>query len=131
MEYDRLVTELCEQISVDPREVLTTQHIMVGDQVVALIRPDDAENSRMPVLIELDQMFPDRDQELYQRMLATNAETRGSPGGSFCINRQSGRAAWRSDFDLREIATGEELASQLSHTLASAREAFQHVLASA
>jgi hypothetical protein len=127
MEYERLIGELCESVGTDASEVLATQHIMINDHLVALMRPDDEDPTNMPVIFELAQLFPDRDHELYAGMLATNAAD-AYANGYFCINPTSDRAAWRTEFDLREISNGEELASLLAGSLETAREIFEDVM---
>ncbi len=94
--YERLIKDLCECVGIENwRDILQGQHIMVGDYVVGLINEEnDIYANELSVYIELGPIFPEREPDLYRRMLVANLERNPALTGCFGVHPDTGSAVY-------------------------------------
>lgn len=102
--YERLIKDLCESVGIENwNEILRSQHIMVGDYVVGLINEDnDIYANELSIYVELGPIFPEREPDLYRRMLVANLERNPALTGRFGVHPDTGSAVYYIRLDMSQ-----------------------------
>jgi hypothetical protein len=108
-----IIQKICHGLAVSNWEdVLRTKHICIGETVVALFAQQDPQGAwRLNVYVDLGSLFPERDPDLYRRMLVSNMARDPQQTGFLGIHSQLDRAAYH--FRINHPIDAETMASTM------------------
>jgi hypothetical protein len=125
--YELLIRELCESADIpDWEEIARTQHITIDGNLVALVNEVHSEQPTLSVHVTLGPTFPERDGELYARMLAANIDKAQDMPGHYGLHPTGRQAVYTLSLDIESL-TGAQLAELLETQIVLAKRRMQEL----
>lgn len=127
-QYERVVRQLCSEVGItNSEEVISSRHLNLNDHLIGLVVDDEDECSPLFVYIQLGLTYPEKDLEIYHRMLKANIAARQR--GFLCVHPESNQAVYQLRIDWRDMHDGAALAQLLAMELEVATKLFESVFA--
>ena len=113
--YENMVREMCAYVGLeDCSQIIRTRHLMIGDVLTGLIYDEQADPGHLHIYFELGPTFPERDPELYAKMLAANLDRQAELSGHLGLDPDTGQGVYHILLDMKARPGGKWLADFLA-----------------